>query len=53
MGPQLTLYVPGPVLRAGTNDLVLLEMEGAPDKMSGEGPALTSLQSTSAEGSGC
>ncbi len=29
-GPQLTLYVPGPVLREGTNELVLLEVEGAP-----------------------
>lgn len=26
-GPQHTLYVPGPVLRAGENDVVLLEME--------------------------
>ncbi|MEE1829772.1 glycoside hydrolase family 35 protein [Streptomyces sp. SP17KL33] len=25
-GPQRTLYVPGPVLRAGANDLVLLEL---------------------------
>lgn len=29
-GPQLTLYVPGPVLREGSNELVLLEVEGAP-----------------------
>ncbi|MET9443417.1 beta-galactosidase [Streptomyces sp. NPDC006610] len=28
-GPQRTLYVPGPVLRPGANDLVLLELHGA------------------------
>ncbi len=33
-GPQRTLYVPGPVLRAGANELLLLELEGAP---TGEG----------------
>ncbi|MEU8576629.1 glycoside hydrolase family 35 protein [Streptomyces asoensis] len=27
-GPQRTLYVPGPALRPGTNDLVLLELHG-------------------------
>ncbi|MFF4656594.1 beta-galactosidase family protein [Streptomyces sp. NPDC001381] len=27
-GPQRTLYVPAPVLRPGTNDLVLLELHG-------------------------
>lgn len=31
-GPQLTLYVPGPVLREGTNEIVLLEIEGAPQQ---------------------
>ncbi|KAL4433782.1 hypothetical protein ABPG75_000223 [Micractinium tetrahymenae] len=31
-GPQMTLYVPGPVLREGRNDLVLLELEAPPDK---------------------
>jgi beta-galactosidase len=30
-GPQRTLYVPGPVLRAGTNEAVLLELDGAPE----------------------
>ncbi|MFH8371324.1 beta-galactosidase [Streptomyces sp. NPDC018031] len=29
VGPQRTLYVPGPVLREGTNELLLLELEGA------------------------
>ena len=43
VGPQLTLYVPGPVLRAGTNDLVLLEMEGVPDELSGESMITTSV----------
>lgn len=33
-GPQRALYVPGPVLRAGANELLLLELEGAP---TGEG----------------
>ncbi|MEU7223643.1 beta-galactosidase [Streptomyces chrestomyceticus] len=29
-GPQRTLFVPGPVLRPGANELLLLELEGAP-----------------------
>lgn len=29
-GPQHTLYVPGPATRAGANELVLLELDGAP-----------------------
>ena len=28
-GPQRTLYVPGPVVRAGTNELVVLDVDGA------------------------
>ncbi|TXK18562.1 beta-galactosidase family protein [Homoserinibacter sp. GY 40078] len=28
--PQRTLYVPGPVLHAGTNELTILELDGAP-----------------------
>ncbi|MGV9573206.1 hypothetical protein ACWDRX_28685, partial [Streptomyces nigra] len=28
-GPQRSLYVPGPVLREGVNDVWLLELEGA------------------------
>ncbi|KAI7843402.1 hypothetical protein COHA_003000 [Chlorella ohadii] len=27
LGPQMTLYVPGPVLREGSNEVVLLELE--------------------------
>ncbi|MEU6249564.1 beta-galactosidase family protein [Glycomyces sp. NPDC047010] len=30
-GPQRTLYVPGPVLRQGRNEAVLLELDGAPE----------------------
>ncbi|GAA1694450.1 beta-galactosidase [Glycomyces endophyticus] len=30
-GPQRTLYVPGPVLRPGLNEAVLLELDGAPE----------------------
>lgn len=30
-GPQRSLYVPGPVLRAGRNEVVLLELEAAAD----------------------
>lgn len=26
-GPQMTLYIPGPLLRAGRNDLVVLELD--------------------------
>jgi beta-galactosidase len=29
-GPQRTLYVPGPALRRGTNELVVLELSGMP-----------------------
>lgn len=29
LGPQKTLYVPAPVLRAGANELVVLELHGA------------------------
>ncbi|MFJ6604446.1 glycoside hydrolase family 35 protein [Streptomyces lydicus] len=36
VGPQHTLYVPGPVLREGDNELLLWEWEGAPAPV-GEG----------------
>lgn len=29
-GPQHTLYVPGPLLRKGRNEIVLLELHGPP-----------------------
>ena len=35
-GPQLTLYVPGPVLKEGDNEVVLLELESKPDNPSGQ-----------------
>lgn len=31
-GPQMTLYVPGPVLHEGRNELVLLELEAPPSR---------------------
>lgn len=34
-GPQLTLYVPGPVLREGSNELVLLEVGATPSQLQG------------------
>lgn len=40
VGPQLTLYIPGPLMQPGRNELVLLEMEGAPSDPSGEGPLI-------------
>ena len=32
-GPQVTLYVPGPVLTAGENELVILALSGAPSSV--------------------
>ncbi|SDE31844.1 glycoside hydrolase family 35 protein [Glycomyces harbinensis] len=45
-GPQRTLYVPGPVLRAGTNEAVVLELDGAPEAVLrfAEGPDLGPLE---------
>jgi hypothetical protein len=37
VGPQMTLYVPGPVLRPGDNELVLLEVERPPAEAAGDG----------------
>lgn len=34
-GPQLTLYIPGPALRPGANELVLLELVQAPANQTG------------------
>ena len=31
VGPQLTLYVPGPLLKPGRNEVILLEVEAAPN----------------------
>ena len=37
-GPQRTLYLPGPLLRAGRNELVVLELDGR------RGPTLDIVQ---------
>ncbi|MFG2494704.1 beta-galactosidase [Streptomyces caniferus] len=42
LGPQRTLYVPGPVLREGVNELLLWEWEGAP-ALVGEGAGAPGL----------
>ncbi|WP_128377743.1 glycoside hydrolase family 35 protein [Streptomyces cavernae] len=42
VGPQLSLYVPGPVLREGLNDVWVLEFEGA-----GEAPVLSGPERSS------
>ena len=34
-GPQMTLYLPGPLLQRGVNEIVLLEMDRAPRQPSG------------------
>jgi beta-galactosidase len=31
IGPQKTLYVPGPWLRKGPNEIVVFDVNGAPD----------------------
>jgi hypothetical protein len=36
LGPQMRMYVPGPLLREGRNDIVLLEFAQAPANASGE-----------------
>lgn len=34
-GPQMTLYIPGPMLRDGENELILLEVEQSVEKPTG------------------
>ncbi len=36
-GPQMTLFIPGPLLQAGDNELSLLEMHRIPDEPTGAG----------------
>lgn len=36
MGPQGTQYIPGPLLKAGNNEIILVETELAPNSKSGE-----------------
>ncbi|KAK9808598.1 hypothetical protein WJX72_000298 [[Myrmecia] bisecta] len=31
IGPQMTLYIPGPLLHEGPNEIILLETESAPE----------------------
>ena len=35
VGPQMTMYIPGPMLLDGENELILLEVEDSPEKASG------------------
>lgn len=35
-GPQMTLYVPGPILREGDNEVVLMEVEAQPKRPQGK-----------------
>lgn len=35
-GPQMTLYIPGPMLRDGENELILLEVEESVEKPTGQ-----------------
>ncbi|MGW1377589.1 beta-galactosidase [Streptomyces sp. NPDC002446] len=49
VGPQRTLYVPGPVLREGGNALLLWEWEGAP-ALVGEGAGAPGLFPCAAQG---
>lgn len=46
---QMTLYVPGPVLREGSNKLVLLELEAPPNKAAGELYSIRSITPCPAE----
>lgn len=42
VGPQMTMYIPGPFLVEGQNELILLELEGAPAKPTGTSSVITS-----------
>lgn len=46
VGPQMTLYVPGPLLKDGDNELILLEVDGAPEDVTGQGCCVCVLQGT-------
>ena len=35
VGPQMTMYIPGPMLQDGQNELILLEVEASPKEASG------------------
>lgn len=36
LGPQMRIFVPGPLLRAGSNEILLLEFAQVPDGATGE-----------------
>ncbi len=38
VGPQMTMYIPGPMLRDGENELILLETVASPQTVSGTCP---------------
>ena len=44
-GPQVTLFIPGPLLRRGDNEIVLLEMDRSPSAPSGERISLMCIAS--------
>lgn len=35
VGPQMTMYIPGPMLQHGQNELILFEVEASPKEASG------------------
>ena len=43
VGPQMTMYIPGPFLHEGENELILFELEGVPAKTAGSFPKLEEL----------
>lgn len=45
VGPQMTMYIPGPFLHDGENELILFELEGAPAKTAGNVPKLEEMSS--------
>lgn len=47
-GPQRTLYIPGPLLRKGQNELILLELHACPESCEVELSALPDLGTTAA-----
>ena len=43
-GPQVTLYIPGPLLQRGDNEILLLEMDRSPIAPTGEQASLICVQ---------
>ena len=44
VGPQMTQYVPGPVLKNGTNILAICEFDHAPSDLTGMTPPIAAFQ---------